>query len=288
MRCIWPLSASLLLLSSCITIFPPSNAIPPNSSASDTTPAAALPQGTVLSAKFTSDNKLPLLANQRVCPGAAQGDSMQVVFDRELDVKTVDAGDFAVVTRAGVAGKMVCVTFMPAIDAGEQRTVVLVGEFGNAQTDPPQTLTITGNLLSRDGQLNYKGATITITPITEGPKIAAAELARLSDVQPRKGSWAAGSGCPATTRQAVRVIWTGGIRMRDGDEPGATEARLYKVELQDGTTISPSAIADLDDGDNNHVLCFDNEVRPKRVTLPAEVFSDANRNRNPFTTALVP
>ncbi|MCX6614364.1 MAG: hypothetical protein NTW74_26435 [Acidobacteria bacterium] len=271
-------------LCGCGLVQKPVNEIAANLDATDRTPGGAgLAQGRLLSAFFGLDNKLPLLAGWRVCSGAGGKDGMPVVFDREVDVKTVEAGDFVVVTRGGVRGSVHCVTVMPAADAGEVRTVLLVGEFGSAATDPPATVAVIGNLISKDGQVNYRGAKTQVTPLEAGPGLVFAEIVALDQVKAGDGGWGAGSGCPADTKQIVRVVWAGGVRRKDGDEVGDYERRQYRVEMEVGKAVTPFALGDLQDGDNNHLLCLDTRERAKRVTFAAGVLVDPNRDANPAT-----
>jgi hypothetical protein len=271
-------------LAGCGLVQKPVNEIAPNLDAADRTPGGAgLAQGRLLSAFFGLDNKLPLLAGWRVCSGAGGKDGMPVVFDREVDVKTVEAGDFAVVTRGGVRGSVHCVTVMPAADAGEVRTVLLVGEFGSAATDPPATVEVTGNLISKDGRVNYRGAKAGVTPLEAGPGLVFAEMVPLDQVKVREGNWGAGSGCPADTRQIVRVVWAGGVRRKDGDEVGDYERRQYRVEMEVGKAVTPFALGDLQDGDNNHLLCLDTREKAKRVTYAAGTLVDPNKDLNAAT-----
>ncbi len=283
------LAIVLMGLSGCVTISTPKNAIAPNYSQADTTspPRETLAQGQVLSAFFGLDNRLPMLASWRVCKGAGGADGMPLVFDHELDVSTVEPGDFRVVTKAGAVGKIACVTMMPAADPGELRTVLLVGELGSAQSDPPVRVEVAGHVLSKDHRYDYAGAKIEVMPLEAGPVMVWAEVVPLDQVKPRSGSWAEGSGCPADTQQAVRVTWTGGVRLKDGDELGVSEARMYRVDFADGSKAAPFALADLDDGDNNHVLCLSTNALPKRVSLPAGIVTDPNRDRNPATSVPV-
>jgi hypothetical protein len=76
-----------------------------------------------------------------------------------------------------------------------------------------------------------------------------------------------GDDCPAKdTLQAVRVVWAGGVTLANGKEPGAADRGLYRVtvQAQDGTlrVVSPTALGDLGDGDNNHLLCLSTTDRP--------------------------
>ena len=81
---------------------------------------------------------------------------MPVVFSHELDVNTLQAGDFKVTTTPGKVGELTCVTLAPANDEGELRTVLLVGEYGSID-DQPAKVEVVGNLLSIDQEVNFKG-----------------------------------------------------------------------------------------------------------------------------------
>lgn len=275
-----------LSLVSCGFVGSPKNAVAPNLDLVDRTGIReGLDQGQVLNAFFGLDNKLPLLAGWRVCSGAGGKDGMPIVLDREVDVKTLEAGDFSVVTRGSTEGSVHCVTVMPAADAGEVRTVLLVGEFGSAAGDPPAAMEVTGNLISKDGKVNFRGAKVGVTPLEAGPSIVLAEMVPLDQVPVREGNWGAGSGCPADTRQIMRVVWAGGVRRKDGDEVGEFERRQYRVEMEVGKAVTPFALGDLQDGDNNHLLCLDTREKVKRVTFPAGVLVDPNKDVNGATAA---
>ncbi|MEH7829170.1 hypothetical protein [Gemmobacter denitrificans] len=104
----------------------------------DTTTTAALPResggqsATLLSAFFGLDNALPWLS-RLICRGAPGKDGMPVIFSTEVDHTTLQVGDFQVTTASGATGQLQCVTLLPATDGGELRTVLLVGEFGDAK-----------------------------------------------------------------------------------------------------------------------------------------------------------
>ena len=127
-------------------------------------------EAALLSAFFGIDNGLPRVANKGICPGAAAQDGMPVIFSHEIDVDTLQAGDFRVVAESGAVGEILCVTPAPAADAGELRTILIVGEFGSAENQPVN-VEIVGNLLSKDGQLNFIGAVVTVTALEKGPTI---------------------------------------------------------------------------------------------------------------------
>ena len=254
--------------------------------------AAGGKSAALLSAFFGLDNGLFQVANL-ICNGAAGQDGMPVIFSAEIDHTTMQAGDFKVVTESGKTGTMHCVSLLPATDAGELRTVLLIGEFGNADSDPPARVEVVGNLLSIDGALNFKGASVAVTPLAPGPTLVMAE--RVSGREVDKGLGLArtkGSACPAKgTKQQIRVVWAGGVTLPDGDEPGDAERKLYKVTVSgtDGKTreVIPAALANLGDGDNNHVLCLDTADQALSVSYPGGILKDPNGDLNPATSIAV-
>jgi hypothetical protein len=246
----------------------------------------------LLSAFFGLDNALPR-SSRLICGGAPGKDGMPVIFSTEIDHTTMQAGDFRVTTASGATGEMHCVTLLPATDAGELRTVLLVGEFGDAETDPPVQVEIVGHLHSIDGTLDFRGAHIDLTPLSSGPSLVMAET--VDPTIPDQGLGRRrtdGTDCPsAGVRQAVRVVWAGGVTLENGDEPGDVERDLYRVTVraEDGAQrdITPMALADLGDGDNNHLLCLDTADTPVSVAFPAGILTDPNDDANPATSVAV-
>ena len=124
-----------------------------------------------------------------------------------------------------------CVTLAPALDSGERRTALLLGDFGSADTDPPATVEIVGNLLSSDGALNFRGAAIAVTPLAPGPALVLAESVPVDQwkLDQPGGPWSVGSGCPDGTLQAIRAVWQGGITKPNGEEVDDVERMQYTV-----------------------------------------------------------
>ncbi len=236
----------------------------------DTTANSDLPReldgrsAELLSAFFGLDNGLPP-RSEFFCRGAGGADGMPVIFSHELDVETLQPGDFRITTANGNGGKLVCVTMLPAIDPGELRTVLLVGDFGSAQSDPPVTVEIVGNLHSIDNDLNFKGALTKVTPLDPGPTLIFAEtLPKTTWRLGRESNGRVGSstGCPTEgVQQIVRVVWAGGVTTANNEEPGDLERNLYRVTVKNAngstTDVTPFALGDLADNDNNHELCLE-------------------------------
>jgi len=237
----------------------------------------------LVSAFFGLDNDLPFGAN-RLCFGASGKDGMPVVFSHTLDPDTLQAEDFEVVTQSGGHRTPDCVTLRPAEDPGELRTVLLIGELGNSPDDPPVAVKVVGDLLS-DGApaVNFNGTRTDVTPLAEGPSMVLAESVPESEWTRKTTS----TSCPKGTKQVIRVTWDGGIRRPDGDEPGEAERKLYRVTVKrpDGSSdeISPVALAELEDRDNNHFLCLDTADPAVVISFPAGHLVDPNKDMNPDT-----
>ena len=236
----------------------------------------------LLSAFFGLDNKLPFRSN-RFCLGASGQDGMPVVFSHTLNTETVNESDFEVETRSGEVYSPICVTLRPADDEGENRTVLLIGEFGNAETDPPIRVSIVGDLHSdsEDSKpLNFKGLYTDLIPLDSGPALILAErVPREVWSKERRGTM-----CPDSSRQVIRVTWTGGVRLPNGNELGEIERSLYRIELEGENdrrlSLQPDYLADLEDRDNNHLLCLDSEFPAISVSFPAGHLVDPNRDLN--------
>jgi hypothetical protein len=254
----------------------------------DTAPAA-----TLLSAFYGLDNALPLGANG-LCLGARNQDGMPVILSQVIDPDTLDAADFAVTTASGNISTPFCVTLSPAVDAGELRTVLLIGEFGSAENDPPVRVDVVDDLLASSDGANFMGAGVEVTPLSSGPTLIVAESVPASQWMLDRGSGRQqGTGCPsAGTMQIVRATWAGGVSNADGEEAGEPERLLYRVALRqhDGSVVeaTPFALADLGDGDNNHLLCLNVGGQPETVYFPAGHLYDPNQDTlNPETIVSV-
>ena len=243
----------------------------------------------LLSAFYGLDNGLGIGVN-RICPGASGQDGMPIVLSHTIDPNTLQPEDFRVFTRSGAERTPFCVTLGPARDAGELRTVLLIGEFGDAANDPPVKVLVVGDLLSdgmTGGPVNFRTTETHVTPLDAGPTLVLAEVVP-------KDEWSMpgrGSACPAGTQQVIRATWAGGVRLPNGDEAGDAERALYlvTVERPDGSPdeVAPAALADLGDRDNNHLLCLSTADQSVSVAFPAGHLVDPNQDRNPDTRVAV-
>jgi hypothetical protein len=253
----------------------------------DTSPIKSSPP-TLLSAFFGLDNAMPFAINI-LCFGAAGDDGMPVVLSHRISSDSLRPEQFQITTRSGQFKTPECATLRPAGDPGERRTVLLIGEFGNADTDPPEVVTIVEDLLSDTAApLNFNGQSIEVTPLSEGPSMVLAESVD-------RDEWAVdrrGTQCPSEgVRQIIRVTWNGGVRLANREEPGDAEKDLYSIKMEreqgESYITHPIAIAELGDNDNHHFLCLDTDDQASAVSFPSGHFIDPNRDLNPDTRVML-
>ena len=166
----------------------------------------------------------------------------------------------------------------------------MIGEFGNADDDPPVKVLIVDDLLSDatdSPQVNFRGTQVSVIPLDTGPEIILA-AAVPKDIWSLSGR---GTSCPTDTKQVVRVTWTGGVRLPNRDELGEAQRTLYKVSLTDAdgsrSEVSPAALAELGDEDNNHFLCLDTTTPATAVAFPAGHLVDPNGDLNADSKVMV-
>ncbi len=238
----------------------------------------------ILTVFFGLDNALPRTA--RVMYKKAYGkDGMPIVFSHELDPGTLDATDFEITTKNGAVFPVEAVSLMPAEEAFELRTVLLIGAYGNYPDNPPVSLEIVGDLMSRTG-VNFKSQTKEIIPLPDGPILSYAEYFRFTEDYPyvEKG---AGCDCPREkTSVVVKAVWAGGVRALNGEELGANELSAFEVALVQGSdtiTVTPFQLADLSDNDNNIDLCLAESGTPISLSVKENTAIDPRDDPNPRT-----
>ena len=105
--------------------------------------------------------------------------------------------------------------------------------------------------------------------------------------------WGGGERCPVGTKQVVRVTWNGGVTKPAGPDPADDKERqLYKITTTPSggasALVTPFALADLNDGDNNHLLCLDTTDAVTSVFFPEGYLTDPREDVNPDTTISLP
>ncbi len=236
-------------------------------------------QDTLVSAFFGLDNALPslILCNQQ----GGLLDGMPVNFKFPLDVSSLSETDFEVIDSLGNLHTPMCVSLAPANENGENRTVLLLGEFGTAVTNPPVEVRVVGDLFSTDtlsGEstcsviINLNGITTTnVIPLADGPSLFFAQRidGNLNECN---------SGI-----QTIQVAWNGGVTPYIS---GDTESDLFQYyvgySVCSGVLIPhvPISIADIDDNDNFHQLCFSTSDEIAKISMMAFTVKDPNHDPN--------
>ena len=239
-------------------------------------------QDTLVSAFFGLDNALPslLLYDQQV--GLLDG--MPVNFKFPLDGSSLSETDFEVLDSLGNIHTPICVSMAPANENGENRTVLLLGEFGTTVTNPPVEVKVVGDLFTIDtfsGEsvcseiINLNGITTTnVIPLADGPSLFFAQRidGNLNE-------------CNSGT-QTIQVAWNGGVTPYIS---GNTESDLFQYYVGysycSGDLIPhvPISIADINDNDNFHQLCFSTSDEIVKISMIDNIVMDPNQDPNLYS-----
>ena len=238
----------------------------------------------ILTAFFGLDNGLTKRANL-IYSKAYGKDGMPLVFSHELDPKSIQGSDFEVTTKNGNVYIVEAASLQPANEEFELRTVLLIGEYGSYPDNQPVSVKVVGDLMTRTGQ-NYKGQSITVIPLEDGPILSYADYFSFDKDYPfvKKGR---GCDCPKEeTKTVVKVVWSGGVRALNGKELGENELKDFVVTLVNGadtTKVTPFKLADLGDSENNIDLCLKQSGTPILVEVNENIAIDPNNDKNPKT-----
>ena len=243
-------------------------------------------QDTLVSAFFGLDNALPslLLCNQQ----GSRLDGMPVNFKFPLDASSLSETDFEVLDSLGNIHTPICVSLAPANENGENRTVLLLGEFGTAITNPPVEVRVVGDLFTIDALsgesacseiINLNGITTTnVIPLADGPSLFFAQ--RIDDNLNECNSGI----------QTIQVAWNGGVTPYiNGDNE--SDLFQYYVGYSDSTggliPHKPISIADINDNDNFHQLCFSTSDEIVKISMMANTVEDPNHDPNLYSEIYV-
>ncbi|MEL6183568.1 MAG: hypothetical protein AAFU79_03020 [Myxococcota bacterium] len=228
----------------------------------------------ILSAYYGLD-KLPLPV-LRLCPlkRSVGADGMPVTFSVQLDPDTVKPEAFAVTTSTGEVVKPKCATLRPADEQLENRTVLLAGTFGTIDAQPT-AVEIVGDLRGAQGQPLRGLRSKRVTPLEDGPSLLLAE--RFAPDTPGLAG-----ECPTGTQHVVQLTWEGGVTGPEGADLKEPQRTAVEVTLGDGSTLTPTALAD-DDPDNFVHACLATSVEAVSVAVKAGYFHDPRDDANPDT-----
>ncbi len=226
----------------------------------------------LLAGTFGADNINGLFA----CAGNVL-DGLPVVFSEPINPTTVSPSDFTVINAQGAPVIPLCATLAPAINADEMRTVLLQGDFGNATGQDPQSVQISGNILTASGTGDFALSTSKVTPFSVGQYLVYARSL------PLPGNVGGADQCPVTTSSGVAV--TRVVQLAFGSNAGANFPNTpayrsrFHVRLSDGTEVSPLAFGDTTI-DNYLELCLGSNAAATSVRVDAFTVQDASGQQN--------
>ena len=220
---------------------------------------------------------LPPAANL-LCGNAAGQDGAPVTFSVQVDGASVAPSDFIVETATGDRVTPECATLRPAVEALELRTVLLIGTFGTANSQP-RAVEVVGVLQELNGE-EFGGLRFEdVTPLEAGPDLVLAE--RYLPDNP-----GIGGECPPGSAQVVQLVWGGGVSGPAGTRLEEPQRLGVSIQLEDGTTVQPTALVD-DDPDNFVIACLDASSPAVEASVAPGLFHDPGDDANPATTVTV-
>ncbi len=217
-----------------------------------------------------------------------QMDGMPITFSWLINPASIDPADFNVIRSDGTVIVPAFATLRPANESNETQTILLTGDFGDAESGVrPVRVRLVGQLVgsppvSKRSEAFSDLVSPPIRRLSAGPSIVDAWRIDPALLTNDANACTVGS-------TFVRVVWSGGITdFPTGNEVGVAVTRAYRLTyLHRGktVTVAPLEIGDLNDGDNMHDLSF--PAIPARaklltITLPGRHVEDPNGDPNSF------
>jgi len=217
-----------------------------------------------------------------------QMDGMPITFSWLINPASIDPADFNVIRSDGTVIVPAFATLRPANESNETQTILLTGDFGDAESGVrPVRVRLVGQLVgsppvSKRSEAFSDLVSPPIRRLSAGPSIVDAWRIDPALLTNDANACTVGS-------TFVRVVWSGGITdFPTGNEVGVAVTLAYRLTyLHRGktVTVAPLEIGDLNDGDNMHDLSF--PAIPARaklltITLPGRHVEDPNGDPNSF------
>jgi hypothetical protein len=193
-------------------------------------------------------------------------DVLLLVFASEIDPLGLVPEAFGIVRADGQRVRPVEVRLGPADEGDENRSVLLVGQFGEPRADPIAVHVI-ANVFSETGE-SFEGLDVEVSPLDSADRLLVIERVSPGDAR-----------CPAA-QQVIRTHWSdtlGGVAA--GDLPA------IELLMADGTRRTPIDFDDhaaregesgLGPADDNVLdLCVDVSIPVVRLRIAAGLFTDA-------------
>lgn len=236
-------------------------------------PAAPAPEVLLLSAHLSRFGDAPptgaALDGPRMAETLESGqDRVVLVFARELDPLAIDPRWFAILRGDGRRVRPIRALLAPANEADENRTLVLLGNFGEPGS-APVAVHVIGPLYAETGE-PLTGLDAAISGPEQGDRVVFDERRR------------PGPARCETSGQVVRLYWSdliAGVELED--------LAKFELALADGQVVAPvgfddhEALVGAPDGavfgvrdDNVLDLCVAETAAVVRVRAPAGLFRD--------------
>jgi hypothetical protein len=220
-------------------------------------------------------------------PTATALDGMPITFSWLIDPESIDPSDFKVTLSDGSVIVPTAATLRPANESNETQTILLLGDFGDADLGvTPVRVKLVGELIGTPpGSMRSKPFSRLVSPfirnLSAGPYIV--------DAWPVPSRLLANDANASTVGStSIRVVWAGGITdYPTGNEVGDDVTRAYRltyVYRGKTVTLAPLDLGDLNDGDNMHDLSFPAiplGARLRSISLPRRLVEDPNGDPNP-------
>ena len=228
-------------------------------------PAQTRPQVSLLAAHFARDD----------APEFGGLDGIALVFSEEVDAASLRPDAFLVLLADGGRTLATDAVLAPASEADENRTVWILGDFGDPRRRAPTDVVVVAPVFTESGA-SLDGVLGPVSAFDEGGRIVHAEIA----------------AAPCASGQSrVQTVWTDSLR-----EVASEDLAAISLELISGRTVTPSAFEDHAEGgafvgesrdDNVLDLCVPDEERVVGVRVTAGVFTDVPGHRTAATRAPV-
>lgn len=231
----------------------------------------------ILSAYHGLD-ELPRRANIFCGTDVAGEDGMPITFSSQINGETVAPNAFVVETSSGNFAIPLCATLRPAFEPLENRTVLLIGPFGTADS-PPVSVEVVERLEDVAGNSLVGLKINSITALESGPSLVFAERFA-PDQSGLEGE------CPGETEQAVLLTWEGGVTGPQSADLSEPQRAGMTILLENGDRVNPIHLGD-DDPDNHVIACLTESSPAISVNVQAGLYYDPGDDANPETSVNV-
>lgn len=190
-------------------------------------------------------------------------DGVLVVFDTELDAASLHARAFLVSRATQGPTRAEQAILAPASEDDENRSVLLVGELGEATAGgEPTHVAIAGPVFAEDGR-PLQGLGATILPFAAASTVVATQL-----LSPAPGR------CEGSA-QVLRTYWTDELRGVEAEDLSRVRVRLHGGAVHEPSRFDDHSSEHAEAGQDNVLdLCVDDPAPIHGLTVEPGAFRD--------------